>query len=181
MNRRVAAFLFVMAVFLYGPSVTWAAGHEAGAGRTAPLVDCSHCSLDLMHPGRWKERLVAPSKPISVPIRCSACGLEFPSAEALQQHLAEHPQHRTAPLVECKNCSLDLMSPGRWKEQLTAPAQPVSAPLRCSACGLEFSSAEALQQHLREQPEHRTAPLIDCSNCGLDYTRPERWKEKLGK
>ncbi|WP_249621135.1 C2H2-type zinc finger protein [Desulfuromonas sp. CSMB_57] len=181
MNRFVAAILFVMAVFLHGPSVSGTAGHESGAGRTAPLVDCSNCSLDLMNPGRWKERLVAPSKPVAAPIWCAACGLEFPSADALQQHLREHPEHRTAPLVDCMNCSLDLINPGRWKEQLTSPAQPVAAPIRCTACGLEFSSGEGLQQHLREHPEHRTAPLIDCSNCGLDYTRPDRWKEKLRK
>jgi DNA-directed RNA polymerase subunit RPC12/RpoP len=50
-------------------------------------------------------------------IKCSTCGVEF-TAQAITQHLQEHPDHQAGPLIKCSTCGVEFTSPDQWKEHL---------------------------------------------------------------
>lgn len=52
-----------------------------------------------------------------------------------------------------------------------------SKPLiKCSTCGVEFTSSAGVEQHLKAHPDHEALPvksekpLIRCSTCGVEFT-----------
>jgi DNA-directed RNA polymerase subunit RPC12/RpoP len=55
----------------------------------------------------------------------------------------------------------------------TEAAKPL---IKCSTCGVEFTSSAGIEQHLKAHPEHVAAapkpekPLIRCSTCGVEFT-----------
>jgi DNA-directed RNA polymerase subunit RPC12/RpoP len=55
--------------------------------------------------------------------------------------------------------------------------------IKCSTCGVEFTSNTAAGQHMKGHPGHElptpAQPLIKCSTCGVEFTSPELWKEHL--
>ncbi len=61
----------------------------------------------------------------------------------------------------------------------TAPANRAGVEdarvlMKCSTCGMEFTSKAAAIEHMAEHPEHEmannNAPLIKCSTCGVVFT-----------
>ncbi len=55
----------------------------------------------------------------------------------------------------------------------TETAKPL---IKCSTCGVEFTSSAGIEKHLKVYPEHKVAaaepakPLIRCSTCGVEFT-----------
>ena len=65
------------------------------------------------------------------------------------------------------------MATGEPAAGKTEAAKPL---IRCSTCGVEFTSSAGIEQHLKAHPEHVRAtpkadkPLIRCSTCGVEFT-----------
>ena len=60
----------------------------------------------------------------------------------------------------------------------TTATQPL---IKCTTCGVEFTSQVSLKKHLQENPAHKEGPLVKCSTCGVEFTSPALWKEHLEK
>src|SRR6266498_4318768 len=60
----------------------------------------------------------------------------------------------------------------------TIPKSEAAKPLiKCSTCGVEFTSQAGIQDHLKAHPDHMAAPvteavkpLIKCATCGALFT-----------
>ena len=57
-----------------------------------------------------------------------------------------------------------------------AAAKPL---IKCSTCGVEFTTLKEAEEHVKTHPEHKIAPmptgqsaqpLIKCSTCGVEFT-----------
>jgi DNA-directed RNA polymerase subunit RPC12/RpoP len=61
-------------------------------------------------------------------------------------------------------------------EPVSANSGTVKPLIKCSTCGVEFTSRAGLEEHLKAYPEHKavtaeaTKPLIKCSTCGVEFT-----------
>ncbi len=57
--------------------------------------------------------------------------------------------------------------------------------IKCSTCGVEFTSSTETEQHMKGHPDHEihapAHPLIKCSTCGVDFTSHVSLKEHLQK
>lgn len=43
--------------------------------------------------------------------------------------------------------------------------------IKCSTCGVEFTSMPLAEQHMKTSQDHASAhPLIKCSTCGVEFT-----------
>jgi|LGVE01.1.fsa_nt_gb DNA-directed RNA polymerase subunit RPC12/RpoP len=67
---------------------------------------------------------------------------------------------------------------------MAAPqAEDASILIKCSTCGVDFTSKSASGQHMKGHSEHKvttpTHPLIKCSTCGVDFTSHVSLKEHL--
>lgn len=67
---------------------------------------------------------------------------------------------------------------------MAAPqAEDASILIKCSTCGVDFTSKSAAEQHVKSHPEHKittaTHPLIKCSTCGVDFTSHVSLKKHL--
>lgn len=72
-----------------------------------------------------------------------------------------------------------------FKGTLLAAPQTGDASIliKCSTCGVDFTSKSATEQHMKGLPEHKvttpTHPLIKCSTCGVDLTSHVSLKKHL--
>jgi DNA-directed RNA polymerase subunit RPC12/RpoP len=82
-------------------------------------------------------------------------------------------------------------------DEATAPKSEVAAPvtegesakqlIKCSTCGVEFTTLKEAQEHIKTHPGHKLAPipgqtaqpLIKCSTCGVEFTTREEAQEHL--
>jgi len=74
-------------------------------------------------------------------------------------------------------------------EQPVQATGGVTKPLvKCSTCGVEFTTLKELQEHLKAHPEHKIVPLaggetakplIKCSTCGAEFTTIREVQEHL--
>ncbi len=61
-------------------------------------------------------------------------------------------------------------------ESVTTGQGTVKPLIKCSTCGVEFTSRAGLEEHLKAFPEHKAATseaaksLIKCSTCGVEFT-----------
>jgi len=61
-------------------------------------------------------------------------------------------------------------------ETVAGKTETVKPLIKCSTCGVEFTSSAGLAEHLKAYPEHKAAtvepakPLIKCSTCGVEFT-----------
>lgn len=61
-------------------------------------------------------------------------------------------------------------------ENVSAGQGTVKPLIKCSTCGVEFTSRAGLETHLKANPEHKAVtaeaakPLIKCSTCGVEFT-----------
>ena len=74
-------------------------------------------------------------------------------------------------------------------DETTAPKSEVATPvsqgaaakplIKCSTCGVEFTTLKEAEEHVKTHPEHKIAPmptgqsaqpLIKCSTCGVEFT-----------
>jgi DNA-directed RNA polymerase subunit RPC12/RpoP len=61
-------------------------------------------------------------------------------------------------------------------EPVTGNTETAKPLIKCSTCGVEFTSQAGLVEHLKAHPEHKGAtaetakPLIKCSTCGSEFT-----------
>jgi DNA-directed RNA polymerase subunit RPC12/RpoP len=61
-------------------------------------------------------------------------------------------------------------------EPVAANSGTVKPLIKCSTCGVEFTSQAGLEEHLKAYPEHKavtveaTKPLIKCATCGVEFT-----------
>jgi DNA-directed RNA polymerase subunit RPC12/RpoP len=67
---------------------------------------------------------------------------------------------------------------------MAAPqAEDSSILIKCSTCGVEFTSMSAAKQHMKDHPDHEVAaaanPLIKCSTCGVEFTAQAGLKKHL--
>ncbi len=69
-----------------------------------------------------------------------------------------------------------------------APTAGAAKPLiKCSTCGVEFTTIKQLEEHLKAHPEHKvvpmagsdTQPLIKCSTCGVEFTTLKEAQEHV--
>jgi DNA-directed RNA polymerase subunit RPC12/RpoP len=55
--------------------------------------------------------------------------------------------------------------------------------IKCSTCGVDFTSMPAAEQHTKDLPDHEVAasaqPLIKCSTCGVDFTSQAGLKKHM--
>jgi DNA-directed RNA polymerase subunit RPC12/RpoP len=55
--------------------------------------------------------------------------------------------------------------------------------IKCSTCGVEFTSKSATEVHVKGHPGHELTmpaqPLIKCSTCGVDFTSQVSLKKHL--
>lgn len=59
----------------------------------------------------------------------------------------------------------------------TQAAESAKPLIKCSTCGVEFTSQAGLDEHLKAHPDHKAAavpqatqPLVKCSTCGAEFT-----------
>ncbi len=71
-------------------------------------------------------------------------------------------------------------------EPVTGNTETAAKPLiKCSTCGVEFTSQAGLVEHLKTHPGHMPAtagtakPLIKCSTCGVEFTSVAGIEEHL--
>lgn len=102
---------------------------------------------------------------------CEKCDLEFNTEAALQQHLREASAHVILPCEECGTHCFGI-------ESLEEHMEHFHPDPYCEPCDLDFDTAEELQHHLRESPEHR---VIACEECGVECigeaALEEHWDE----
>ncbi|MRR33609.1 hypothetical protein EG829_02775 [bacterium] len=60
-------------------------------------------------------------------------------------------------------------------ETVPAETEAVKPLIKCSTCGVEFTSQAGLTDHVKAHPEHAAATesgkvLIKCSTCGTEFT-----------
>lgn len=61
-------------------------------------------------------------------------------------------------------------------EPVAGNTETAKTLIKCSTCGVEFTSQAGMQEHLKANPEHKAAtdevakPLIKCSTCGVEFT-----------
>ena len=61
-------------------------------------------------------------------------------------------------------------------EPVSSNSGTVKPLIKCSTCGVEFTSQAGLTEHLKSYPEHKavtaeaTKPLIKCATCGVEFT-----------
>src|SRR5512143_2880921 len=74
-------------------------------------------------------------------------------------------------------CFFGFTSTGLAADEPVAGKTEAAKPLiKCSTCGVEFTSQAGLTEHLKANPEHKAAtaeaakPLIKCSTCGAEFT-----------
>lgn len=72
-------------------------------------------------------------------------------------------------------CLFSYMTTGSAIAEDAAAKTEAAKPLiKCSTCGVEFTSQAGLEEHLKAHPEHKAAPsqkpLIRCSTCGVSFT-----------
>ena len=65
-------------------------------------------------------------------------------------------------------------------------AETTKQLIKCSTCGVEFTSQAGIEDHYKAYPEHMTAapaekakPLIKCSTCGVEFTSQAGLEEHL--
>lgn len=55
--------------------------------------------------------------------------------------------------------------------------------IKCSTCGVEFTTQAATEQHVKSHPGHELSmpaqPLIKCSTCGVEFTSQVGLKKHL--
>jgi len=55
--------------------------------------------------------------------------------------------------------------------------------IKCSTCGVEFTSSSATEQHMKGHAGHKgttaTQPLIKCTTCGVEFTSQVSLKKHL--
>jgi DNA-directed RNA polymerase subunit RPC12/RpoP len=70
----------------------------------------------------------------------------------------------------------------------TVTGGDVAKPLiKCSTCGVEFTTLKEAEEHLKTHPEHKLTsvsgesakPLIKCSTCGVEFTTIKEAEEHL--
>lgn len=65
----------------------------------------------------------------------------------------------------------------------SAQTEDSSILIKCSTCGVDFTSKLAAEEHIKSHPEHKvttpTHPLIKCSTCGADFTSHAGLKDNL--
>lgn len=70
-------------------------------------------------------------------------------------------------------------------EPVTGNVETAKPLIKCSTCGVEFTSRVGLVEHLKAHPEHIAAtagtekPLIKCSTCGTEFTSVAGIEEHL--
>lgn len=72
-------------------------------------------------------------------------------------------------------------------QQGQATVQAATPLVRCSTCGVEFTTLKGLQEHLIAHPGHKivpaaggvAAPLVKCSTCGAEFTTISEIQEHL--
>ncbi len=70
-------------------------------------------------------------------------------------------------------------------EPLAGNTETAKPLIKCSTCGVEFTSQAGLVEHLKTHPEHIAAtagnakPLIKCSTCGVEFTSVAGIEEHL--
>jgi uncharacterized C2H2 Zn-finger protein len=72
-------------------------------------------------------------------------------------------------------CFVGYITTGSSSANDTSVKSEVAKPLiKCSTCGVEFTSQAGLEEHLKAHPEHNAVasdkPLIRCSTCGVLFT-----------
>jgi len=72
-------------------------------------------------------------------------------------------------------CLVGYLTIGSSSANDTSVKSEVVKPLiKCSTCGVEFTSQAGLEEHLKAHPEHKAVasdkPLIRCSTCGVLFT-----------
>jgi len=65
-------------------------------------------------------------------------------------------------------------------------AEAAKPLIKCSTCGVEFTSQAGIEDHYAAHPEHMKAapaqaakPLIKCSTCGVEFTTLKQEQEHL--
>ena len=83
-------------------------------------------------------------------------------------------------------CLFGFASSGLAMDEPVATKSEAAKPLiKCSTCGVEFTSQAGLEEHLKAHPEHVAAtakaekPLIRCSTCGVEFTSSAGVQEHL--
>lgn len=70
-------------------------------------------------------------------------------------------------------------APALAAQPMAATGKHSPAPLvKCSTCGVEFTTINELQEHLKAHKDHKlepiaqqsAAPLVKCSTCGVEFT-----------
>ena len=82
-------------------------------------------------------------------------------------------------------------------DETTAPKSEVATPvsqgaaakplIKCSTCGVEFTTLKEAEEHIKTHPEHKLAPtpgqtaqpLIKCSTCGVEFTTLKEAEEHV--
>ncbi len=72
-------------------------------------------------------------------------------------------------------------------QQGQATVKAATPLVRCSTCGVEFTTLKGLQEHLIAHPGHKivptaggvAAPLVKCSTCGVEFTTISEVQEHL--
>ncbi len=74
-------------------------------------------------------------------------------------------------------CLFSFASSGlAMDEPVSSNSGTVKSLIKCSTCGVEFTSRAGLEEHLKTNPEHKavtaeaTKPLIKCATCGVEFT-----------
>jgi DNA-directed RNA polymerase subunit RPC12/RpoP len=97
-------------------------------------------------------------------------------------------------LVYIVTFCLPLLLFGVAMAETSKPApEPVAATgaskplIKCSTCGVEFTTIKELEKHMMAHPEHKlvpmagsqTQPLIKCSTCGVEFTTLKEAQEHI--
>ncbi len=74
-------------------------------------------------------------------------------------------------------CLFGFANSGLAADEPVSAGQGTVKPLiKCSTCGVEFTSQAGLEEHLKAFPEHKAVtaetakPLIKCATCGVEFT-----------
>jgi len=76
------------------------------------------------------------------------------------------------------------------KSEVAAPVtegESAKPLIKCSTCGVEFTTLKEAEEHVKTHPEHKMAPipgqtaqpLIKCSTCGVEFTTRQEAEEHL--
>jgi uncharacterized C2H2 Zn-finger protein len=92
-------------------------------------------------------------------IKCSTCGAEFNSRAGIVDHIKANPGHTEAPAPLVKD-TLYTSGAGVEDHVNVSPGHSDGKPLvKCSSCGVEFTTIKDLQMHMKVHPEHKLVPM----------------------